>query len=476
MPLQTYLFYDLETTGLNCAFDQIIQFAAIRTDPMLQPLERHRIDVRLRPDVIPSPMAILTHGLTPDKMQHGLLEHDAVKKIHHLVNEPGTISVGYNSLGFDDAFLRFSFYRNLLPPYTHQYSSGCQRMDLFPITALYWLYMPQSLKWPTRNGKASLRLEHLNTENSLAKGAAHDAMVDTEAVVGLARRLAQANEMWDYACGYFEKKTDELRVQKLPTTLESRSGLHQWGLMVLPGFGFASNLQAPVLFLGQSIPYKNQGLWLRLDLPELVDITEETVGENSWVIRKKYGEQGLLLPPLERYLEKVDDVRQAQMQTNLQWLRDHPKELEMIVDHYRRFRYPVVPDLDPDAALYEIGFPSKHDEQLCWRFVRADLDEQLKLCNQFQNKVYRELAQRLLLRNTQPLPSSLQPLFAKWMAKVNPTSSKEALKDYRGERRRTPTETRLEINRLRTEKELTVSEESALDNLEGYLDREFGRV
>ena len=294
--------------------------------------------------------------------------------------------------------------------------------------------------------------------------------------MGLARRLAKEEEMWGYACGYFEKKTDEIRAQKLPATLESRSGLHQWGLMVLPEFGFANNLQAPVLFLGQSIPYKNQGLWLRLDLPELVDITKETLDENSWVIRKKFGEQGLLLPPLERYLEKVDDARQTQMQTNLLWLRDHPNELEMIVDHYCRFRYPVVPDLDPDAALYEIGFPSKHDEQLCWRFVRADLDEQLALCDQFQNKVYKELAQRLLLRNIRPLPSSLKPLFEKWMGNVNPASSKEALKDYRGERRRTPTETRLEINRLRTEKELTITEESALDNLEGYLDRGFGRV
>ena len=27
-----YVFYDLETTGINPAFDQILQFAAVRTD------------------------------------------------------------------------------------------------------------------------------------------------------------------------------------------------------------------------------------------------------------------------------------------------------------------------------------------------------------------------------------------------------------------------------------------------------------
>jgi exodeoxyribonuclease I len=29
---ETFLFYDIETTGLSRAFDQILEFAAIRTD------------------------------------------------------------------------------------------------------------------------------------------------------------------------------------------------------------------------------------------------------------------------------------------------------------------------------------------------------------------------------------------------------------------------------------------------------------
>ena len=39
----TYLFYDLETTGLNPCFDQVLQFAAIRTDLSLNEIERHEI-------------------------------------------------------------------------------------------------------------------------------------------------------------------------------------------------------------------------------------------------------------------------------------------------------------------------------------------------------------------------------------------------------------------------------------------------
>src|SRR5689334_3451523 len=129
---KTFLFYDIETTGLNKCFDQVLQFAAIRTDLNLHELERHEINVRLNPDVIPSPQALLTHRIPIHETQQGIPEITAIKKIHALFNQPGTISLGYNTLGFDDEFLRFSFYRNLLEPYTHQYANNCNRMDLYP--------------------------------------------------------------------------------------------------------------------------------------------------------------------------------------------------------------------------------------------------------------------------------------------------------------------------------------------------------
>ena len=114
----SYLFYDIETTGLNKAFDQVLSFAAIRTDPGLNAIERHTITVKLRPDVIPSPGAILTNRIPVSDLSKGLCEFEATEQIHQLMNQAGTISLGYNTLGFDDEFLRFSFHRNLMPPYT----------------------------------------------------------------------------------------------------------------------------------------------------------------------------------------------------------------------------------------------------------------------------------------------------------------------------------------------------------------------
>ena len=111
----SYLFYDIETTGLNKAFDQVLQFAAVRTDSQLNETDRHSIRIKLRPDIIPSPRAIITNRISMQELNSGICEFEAIRQIHGLMNDPGTVSLGYNTLGFDDEFLRFSFYRNLLP-------------------------------------------------------------------------------------------------------------------------------------------------------------------------------------------------------------------------------------------------------------------------------------------------------------------------------------------------------------------------
>src|SRR4029078_1799306 len=128
-------------------------------------LNRYEIKIKLNPDVIPSPYALITHKMGIKEILNGTSEFEAIKQIHQWLNEPGTISLGYNTLGFDDEFLRFSFYRNLLKPYTHQFANQCYRMDIFPMTVMFYLFKNSALKWPMRDGKLSLKLENINNEN-----------------------------------------------------------------------------------------------------------------------------------------------------------------------------------------------------------------------------------------------------------------------------------------------------------------------
>jgi exodeoxyribonuclease-1 len=60
----SYIFYDTETTGQVTAFDQILQFAAIKTDAELNVLDTFDIRCRLLPYIVPSPGALLVTGTT----------------------------------------------------------------------------------------------------------------------------------------------------------------------------------------------------------------------------------------------------------------------------------------------------------------------------------------------------------------------------------------------------------------------------
>ncbi len=467
----TFLFYDIETTGLSRAFDQILEFAAIRTDTDLNEIERLATQVRLRPDVVPSPAALLVNRIRVARFSSGDCEYEAMRKIHAWLNTPGTISIGYNSIGFDDEFLRFSFQRNLLPPYTHQYANRCRRMDLLPITIMFWLYARDVLDWPEPDGKASLRLEDIGAANGLFTGQSHDAVADVEAALRLARRLAREKKMWRYLEGCFHDGIDSRRAEGLPAAFESSAGPHALAVLVDNRFGTRARFQAPVLAIGHSIPYPKQSLWLRLDLPHLRETRAESVAETSWVARKRFGEPGVLLPPHERYMAQIDPERRALMAANIEWLKDNPELLTEIMRHHRDYRYPFIPDLDADASLYQAGFFPRPDEALCRAFHAASGTERIRIVDRFTSPEARTLAARLVFRN---FPDELPPPLAhepeELMRRIR---CGDPMPDHAGRPRLTPQRALADARELRQNAALGPDRLLLLEELERYITRQF---
>jgi len=481
--MSNYLFYDLETTGLNKAFDQVLQFAAIRTDMAFNEIERHDIMVRIRPDVIPSPEATILHRISIIAQSSPTInEFEAITQIHSLINNPGTISIGYNILSFDDEFLRFSFHRNLLPPYTHQFKDGCRRSDLLPITIMYYLYKREVLdNWPEIDGKSTMRLEHLSEANQLAKGMAHNAMTDVEASVELARRFHKEPKMWRYLDDSFDKAIDSKRIGTIPISFHSIACTSRIALMINNEYGSANQYQVPVLLIGNSIHYKNQSLWLRLDNPQLCEITADTFSDEkalvkkSWVIRKKNGEPPIVLLPEKRYWDYLSQERQALVEENKNWLQSHTTLFHKIIQYHREFRYPKIPDLDIDAALYQKRFLSDREQALCRQFHHAaSKTDKVEIVNKFEEIDMRKLASRCLCRNyPDELPLMLTKDFEDYMRCVSPKNEDDALRDYKNQKRTTPTDALLRINQLRKEAELDNQQIELLDELKNYVQQNF---
>ena len=201
MPASFY-WYDLETSGTHPASDRIVQFAGCRTDTELNVVDDPYVTyVKLAPDILPSPEACLVTGITPQRANaEGVDEWEALHRIDALMRQPGTCVVGYNNLRFDDEFLRYGLYRNLMDPYAREWQEGNSRWDLIDLVRATCALRPDGISWPEDEGVVSFGLEKLCAENGISHDHAHDALADVNATIGLARKIRAAQpRLWDFA-------------------------------------------------------------------------------------------------------------------------------------------------------------------------------------------------------------------------------------------------------------------------------------
>lgn len=206
----SFLFYDLETFGADPRRTRIAQFAAVRTDAELRQIEEP-ISFFVQPadDLLPSPVATLITGIAPQHaLREGMNEADAFARIAEEMSRPETCALGWNSLRFDDEFVRHGLFRNFYDPYEREWRGGNSRWDLLDAMRLAHALRPEGIIWPQReDGATSFKLEHLALANSVRQGDAHEALSDVHATVGLARRFRDAQpRLWEYALKLRDKK------------------------------------------------------------------------------------------------------------------------------------------------------------------------------------------------------------------------------------------------------------------------------
>ena len=212
---QTFLFYDLETSGLYARSDRIMQFAGIRTDMDLKPIgEPFNVQVKLNDDTLPSPDAVSVTGITPQATQtDGLTEAEFARLLTEEVFIPDTIAVGFNNVRFDDEFVRHLFWRTFRDPYEWCWKEGCSRWDLLDVVRMTRALRPEGIEWPIDDeGRPTNRLELLTKANGIDHGKAHDALSDVEALIDVARLL---KEKQPRLYGYLLNIRDKKKVKEL---------------------------------------------------------------------------------------------------------------------------------------------------------------------------------------------------------------------------------------------------------------------
>ena len=191
---KTFFFYDLETSGLKSREDRIMQFAGQRTSMDLEPIgEPVNILVKMTDDALPSPGAINVTGITPQMtLMDGITEAEFCRFACEEVFVPDTIAVGYNTVRFDDEFMRAILWRNFYDAYEWEWKDGRSRWDMLDVVRMVRALRPEGINWPfTDEGKPTNRLELLTKLNGLSHEHAHDALSDVYATIAVAKMIRE---------------------------------------------------------------------------------------------------------------------------------------------------------------------------------------------------------------------------------------------------------------------------------------------
>jgi exodeoxyribonuclease-1 len=383
----SFLFYDLETFGADPRLSRIAQFAAIRTDASLEQVG-DAVDFMVRPadDLLPSPGATMVTGITPQRaLAEGVNEATAFARIVEEMAQPGTCTLGYNSLRFDDEFVRCGLFRNFHDPYEREWKGGNCRWDLLDVMRLAHALRPEGIAWPKReDGATSFRLEHLADANGVREGDAHEALSDVRALIGMARLLRRGQpRLWDYALGLRDKRL----AARLLDPIAMRPALH-----VSQRYPAARMCAAAVLPLSLHPGIASRMLVFDLDGdPELLlDLDVDTIAARLYARREDLAEGEQRVPLKEVHLNRSpalvawDHLRPADFarlgidrtlaESRAQRLRGVAAEVAEKVRRVFAVQEARAP-ADADASLYD-GFLPDGDRRRC-AMVRATPPEAL---------------------------------------------------------------------------------------------------
>ncbi len=396
---QTFYFYDVETTGVNPRSDRIMQFAGQRTDASFNRIgEPDSFLIKLSDDILPQPDAVLITGITPQHtLEKGITEAEFLKYFNREIAIPDTVFVGFNSVRFDDEFIRFLLYRNYYDAYEWQWKDGRSRWDLLDAARITRALRPDGINWPDQeDGTPTNRLEALTTANGLEHINAHDALSDVNACIDLALLLKQNQpKIFDYLLALRDKHKVRAIVESDEPFVYT-SGRYEnryqkttvaWHLAGLP------NQQNAALVY--DLRY-DPGPWLKMTESELANrayLPPKSDLDRLPVKAIKYNCCPAVAP-----LAVLDADTQQRLEIDLDKLEIHRQKLAGAEDFINRLQ--SIFDYSPkqeqliagppaaeivDSLLYD-GFIKNQDDQQRMRIVRmADSDEVNQLPIEFDD-------------------------------------------------------------------------------------------
>lgn len=391
----SFVVYDVETTGLNKRFDQIVQFAAVLTDTDLNIKDRAATSCRLMPHVIPSPKAMQVTGLQIEELDDASRpsHYEMVAEIRGILESwSPTLFLGFNSLSFDEELLRQAFYLCLYNPYLTNTQRNA-RADVLNLCRMTASLRPDVISPATdENGCEVFRLKPLAEANGIPVPVAHSAMADVSTTLALCRKVKErAPGIWSQFLRFSQKATVESFIVNEDAFVVSETLGNRHRARVVTRIGRNTELRTRHYCLDV-----NANLDMLRGMPDaqLVNLCRGptrpivTIRTNTaptlWALYEATQEQ---LAPFRDEVEILRIVGRVREDADfLQRLRNVAQSAEP--------DYPPSPHLEDQ--IYGYPFASRHDEELMHQFHATRWEERPSLIGKFRDSRYRRLALRLI--------------------------------------------------------------------------------
>jgi len=407
----TFYWFDYETFGLSPFWDKPAQFAGQRTNADLEPIGEPVVFYCKPPsDYLPHPESCRVTGLRPDHIaEHGDIEPEFIAKVVAQLGYPGTCSVGYNNIRFDDEFTRHTLFRNFHDAYEYEWKDGNSRWDLLDVVRLTRALRPDGIEWPVlEDGSPSNRLELLSQANGIEHTHAHDALSDVEATIGMAQLIKEKQpKLFNYAFTHRDKKS----VAAILNYKTRQPCIHVSGM--IPGENGHTSIVIPIT----RHPVNQNGvivLDLRTDPNELFELDSESIAKRVFTKKGEMDESDRLhlrtiqinkcpvLVPMGTL--RPDDAQRLGIDLPLQKKRAIAFEQQITDGFAETIRQAMTREFEPgpddvDGSIYSGNFFSSADKQRFAEIRKSDpgqLDKFEGLCD---DKRVDELLIRYRARN-----------------------------------------------------------------------------
>ena len=393
--MSNFVFYDFETSSSNKYWGQIIQIGAILTNDNLDELDRFDARCRLSPGIIPEAMALIVNKSSPNMLKGSNLSHyEMIRQFVGTLKKWGKATyMGFNSIEFDEEFLRCTLFQTLEYPYLTS-TNGNSRGDVLSLARAANLYYPNTLKNSINaKGNAVYKLDQMAPLNGIEHDDAHSAIGDVIATVGIAKIIAKkAPSVWKASL----------------LTMDKNQSLE----LIKNEEYFCTN----EYYYGRSVPFVQtfvcqhpQYQWpLCFDLKHDPDVfLKMTQEELSKAIKKykflrtvRHNKHPIIMNP--SYGNKIDQYKMIgaeKLSTRAKLIKNNKQFIEKI-SHIKReeaedkMQSKSQEDIYTEESIYT-KFTSTEDNNLMPEFHKVDWDKKLSLLSKFKDERLKYFGKKL---------------------------------------------------------------------------------